>query len=60
MLLYMLAWLILQTLQQPGLALGVAQGALSHLYSLSQAILVTNDSGQDERPGWGQEPWDQP
>ena len=56
----MLAWLILQTLQQPGLALGVAQGALSHLYSLSQAILVTNDSGQDRRPGWGQEPWDRP
>ena len=51
---------MLQTLRQQGLSLGVAQGALSHLYSLSQAILVTNDSGQDGRPGWGQEPWDRP
>lgn len=34
MLLYMLTWLILGTLHQQGLALGVAQGTLSHLYSL--------------------------
>lgn len=42
----MLAWLIIPTLYQQALALGVAQGALSHLYS-HQAILVTNDSEQN-------------